>query len=155
MFISSICSARKASRVVHHIRALPVGDEVSGPVLGQSGHHGSQDLGVFSGGVEILQLCSLAGALVGGGGGRDAVASASYKKSFTILIDSTIDMVTKELIQKEIELFPEPYLEEILDFIHFLKGKASRDKSEAAILSESVLAKDWLSAEEDEAWKDL
>jgi hypothetical protein len=69
--------------------------------------------------------------------------------------DNTIDMVTKELIQKEIEFFPEPYLEEILDFIHFLKGKASRDKSEAAILSESVLAKDWLSAEEDEAWKDL
>ncbi|MGV8174192.1 MAG: DUF2281 domain-containing protein [Methanothrix sp.] len=64
-------------------------------------------------------------------------------------------MVTKELIQKEIEFFPEPYLEEILDFIHFLKGKASRDKSEASILSESVLAKDWLSAEKDEAWKDL
>jgi hypothetical protein len=35
-------------------------------------------------------------------------------------------MVTKELIQKEIELFPEPYLEELLDFIRFLKGKASR-----------------------------
>ncbi|MGB7571187.1 MAG: hypothetical protein WBL87_05470 [Methanothrix sp.] len=43
--------------------------------------------------------------------------------------DNTIDMVTKELIQNEIEFFSEPYLEEILDFIHFLKGKASRDKS--------------------------
>ena len=83
------------------------------------------------------------------------MANARDKKSFTIFVDSIIDMVTKELIQKEIEFFPEPYLEEILDFIHFLKGKASRDKLETAILSESVLAKDWLSAEEDEAWKDL
>jgi len=64
-------------------------------------------------------------------------------------------MVTKELIQKEIELIPEPCLEEILDFIRFLKGKASKDKTETAILSESALAKDWLSAEEDHAWKDL
>ena len=64
-------------------------------------------------------------------------------------------MKTKELIQKEIEVFPEPYLEEILDFIQFLMGKASKKRMETAIMSESVLAKDWLSPEEDEAWKSL
>jgi len=64
-------------------------------------------------------------------------------------------MQTKELIQKEIEFFPEPYLEEILDFIQFLKGKASKNGNETMILSESVLARDWLSSEEDEAWKNL
>ncbi|MDD1749371.1 MAG: DUF2281 domain-containing protein [Methanothrix sp.] len=64
-------------------------------------------------------------------------------------------MKTRELIQKEIEVFPEPYLEEILDFIHLLKAKASKNGMETAILSESVLAKDWQSAEEDEAWKNL
>jgi len=37
-------------------------------------------------------------------------------------------METKELIQKEIEVFPGPYLEEILDFIHFLKGKGKSIK---------------------------
>ena len=70
-------------------------------------------------------------------------------------LDSIVDMETKELIQREIEVFPEPYLEEILDFIHFLKGKTSKKRMETAILSESVLAKDWLSPEEDEAWKNL
>jgi len=70
-------------------------------------------------------------------------------------LDSIIDMKTKELIQKEIEVFPEPYLEEVLDFIHLLKEKASKNRMETAILSESVLAKDWLSPEEDEAWKNL
>ena len=34
-------------------------------------------------------------------------------------------MKTKELIQKEIEVFPEPYLEEVLDFIHLLKEKGT------------------------------
>jgi hypothetical protein len=51
--------------------------------------------------------------------------------------------------------FSEPYPEEMLVFIHFLKGKASRKRMETAILSESMLAKDWLSPEEDEAWKNL
>jgi len=64
-------------------------------------------------------------------------------------------MEIKELIYKEIEVFPETYLEEVLDFIHFLKGKESKERMGAAILSESVLAKDWLSPEEDEAWKNL
>ena len=64
-------------------------------------------------------------------------------------------METKELIFKEIEMFPEPYLEEILDFIKFLKEKSSKNKMETAILSESVLSRDWSSSEEDKAWEDL
>ncbi len=59
------------------------------------------------------------------------------------------------MILKEIEVFPEPYLEEILDFIRFLKDKAMKTRMESAILSESVLSRDWLSPEEEEAWKDL
>lgn len=64
-------------------------------------------------------------------------------------------METKELIHKEIDVLPEPYLEEVLDFMHFLKEKATKRRVETAILSESALARDWLSREEDEAWKDL
>jgi hypothetical protein len=64
-------------------------------------------------------------------------------------------METKELILKEIEAFPEPYLNEILDYIQFLKEKSSKNKMETAILSETVLSREWLSPEEDEAWNDL
>lgn len=70
-------------------------------------------------------------------------------------IDSINDMETKEQILKEIEVFPEPYLEEILDFIYFLKSKASKNRMETALLSEPILSRDWLSPEEDDAWKDL
>jgi hypothetical protein len=79
-----------------------------------------------------------------------------YAKIFYHLIRNSIsDMETKDLILKEIEVFPEPYLEEILDFIRFLKDKAMKTRMESAILSESVLSRDWLSPEEEEAWKDL
>lgn len=59
------------------------------------------------------------------------------------------------MIHKEIEFFPEKYLEEVLDFIHFLKEKTSKEGMRTAILSESTLAKDWLSPVEDDAWEHL
>ncbi len=64
-------------------------------------------------------------------------------------------MEKKELIAKEIENIPEPYLIEILDFIRFLKIKALEQKMELALASEESLKKEWLKPEEDEAWKDL
>ena len=66
-------------------------------------------------------------------------------------------MAAKDLILKEIEHVPEPYLREILDFIQFLKAKdlEPERKIETAIMSESSLKKDWLRPEEDEAWQDL
>jgi len=65
-------------------------------------------------------------------------------------------METKELILKEIEGIPKQYLNEVLDFIRFLKTKALEERViETAIASETSLKKDWLRPEEDEAWKDL
>ena len=43
----------------------------------------------------------------------------------------------------------------VLDFVHFLKAKAGREKLDTAVMSESSLAKDWLKQEEDEAWQSL
>jgi hypothetical protein len=60
-----------------------------------------------------------------------------------------------EIIRKEVEKFPEPLLDEVLDFVHFLKGKMITDKLTTAFASESSLAKDWLRPEEDEAWQNL
>ena len=55
----------------------------------------------------------------------------------------------------EIEELPEPLLEEVLNFVRFLKSQASQERFEAALLSETALGKDWLRPEEDEAWCDL
>lgn len=46
-------------------------------------------------------------------------------------------------------------MEQIYDFVNFLKRKRIKANMEPALLSESSLRKDWISAEEDEAWQDL
>ncbi|MCU0541982.1 MAG: hypothetical protein MUE44_07295 [Oscillatoriaceae cyanobacterium Prado104] len=64
-------------------------------------------------------------------------------------------MNAKELLIKEVENIPEFILEEVWDFLQFLKIKYDRNKLEASLLSESALQKDWLKPEEDEAWQNL
>ena len=64
-------------------------------------------------------------------------------------------MTKKESVMNEIEQIPEPFLEEVLDFVHFLKAKITKERLDTAIASESSLKKDWLRPEEDEAWQSL
>lgn len=64
-------------------------------------------------------------------------------------------MSAKDLIIQELEQVPEPMLEEVLDFLRFLKAKQLQERLEIPILSESSLEKDWLRPEEDEAWQHL
>jgi len=64
-------------------------------------------------------------------------------------------MSKKELLIDEIEQVPEPFLDEVLDFVHFLKTKLIKERFDTAIASESSLKKDWLKPEEDEAWQNL
>jgi hypothetical protein len=65
------------------------------------------------------------------------------------------DMNAKELLLKEVDNIPEFILEEVWDFLQFLKVKYDIDKLESSLLSESALQKDWLKSEEDEAWQNL
>jgi hypothetical protein len=64
-------------------------------------------------------------------------------------------MSKKELLINEIEQVPESFLDEVLDFVHFLKTKIIKERLDTAIASESSLKKDWLKPEEDEAWQNL
>ena len=64
-------------------------------------------------------------------------------------------MLPKELLHKEIDSLPSEFTDEIYDFVNYLKTKSIRERMENTLLGESALQKDWLSAEENEAWKDL
>jgi hypothetical protein len=64
-------------------------------------------------------------------------------------------MGKKELLISEIDRVPESFLDEVLDFVHFLKTKIIKERLTTAIASESSLKKDWLRPEEDEAWQGL
>lgn len=64
-------------------------------------------------------------------------------------------MSKKELLINEIEQVPEPFLDEVLDFVRFLKTKIIKERLDTAIASESSLKKDWMKPEEDVAWQNL
>lgn len=65
-------------------------------------------------------------------------------------------MNRKESILNEIEQIPESLYPEVLNFIQYLKYKhCIKDQLETTFLSESALAQDWLTDEEDQAWQDL
>ena len=62
---------------------------------------------------------------------------------------------TKDTILNELHDLPDDLIKELLDYIRFLKVKRIADKTMTARASEKVLAKDWLSPEEEAQWKDL
>ncbi len=64
-------------------------------------------------------------------------------------------MTRRSELLAEIDSVPEPMLAEVIDFVKFLKMKSAKEGSSTAVASESVLKKDWLKVEEDNAWKDL
>ena len=60
----------------------------------------------------------------------------------------------KERLLERIEKASETTLQEVLDFLMFIESKRIQtEQLEISLLSESVLAEDWLTPEEDEAWQ--
>jgi len=55
---------------------------------------------------------------------------------------------------REIESLPPQIVEEVYNFISFLKIK-NTERSDITLASEKALAKDWFLLEEDLAWADL
>ena len=64
-------------------------------------------------------------------------------------------MSTRELIEQEITRLPEPLQREVYDFARFLQHKEVEDSFNGLLLSETALAKDWNTPEEDAAWASL
>lgn len=60
----------------------------------------------------------------------------------------------QEEILRELKRLPEDTMDEILDFIKFLKIRDS-DAADDYIESESPLEEDWAEQEEEKAWQDL
>jgi hypothetical protein len=61
----------------------------------------------------------------------------------------------RDMILREMEDLPGALLQEVADFVRFLKERAVRERMESALLSEPILGRDWLRPEEDAAWADL
>jgi hypothetical protein len=64
-------------------------------------------------------------------------------------------MNTRELIERELSAMPESLQREVYDFARFLRHKNEDESFKGLLLSESALAKDWNTPEEDAAWASL
>ncbi len=64
-------------------------------------------------------------------------------------------MSKKDTIISELNNLPEALIDEILDYINFLKNRSLKEKMKLSLMSEPSLSKDWLKPEEDKAWRDL
>ncbi|HUE72427.1 MAG TPA: hypothetical protein VMP01_16200 [Pirellulaceae bacterium] len=64
-------------------------------------------------------------------------------------------MTTRELLLQEIPTTPEPILEEVYHYLRYLKTLPIEDRFDGLAASESVLAQDWSTPEEDAAWANL
>ena len=64
-------------------------------------------------------------------------------------------MSTQALIEKEINALPESLQREVYDFVRLLRQKNGDDSFHGLLLSETALAKDWNTPEEDAAWASL
>jgi hypothetical protein len=64
-------------------------------------------------------------------------------------------MSTRELIEQELETLPEALQREVYDFVRFLRTKSDGEAFNGLLASQSVLARDWDTPEEDAAWANL
>ena len=64
-------------------------------------------------------------------------------------------MNTMQLIEKEIASLPEPQQREVYDFARFLRSQREDESFNGLLLSETALAKEWNTPEEDAAWASL
>ena len=69
-------------------------------------------------------------------------------------------MTLAEKVFQELKVLPEPYQEQVLDFVEFLHARLQKQAeltpaSETLLASEAILRRDWDSPEEDAAWSDL
>lgn len=64
-------------------------------------------------------------------------------------------MSTRELIEKEVAGLPEQLQQEVYDFARFLRQKREDEAFNGLLLSETALARDWNTPQEDAAWASL
>jgi hypothetical protein len=61
----------------------------------------------------------------------------------------------RETLLYEIDTLPAECLEEVVNFVEYIKRKQLKKIPQTMLLSEASLSKEWDTPEEDEAWRNL
>ena len=66
-----------------------------------------------------------------------------------------MQMTNRAVLLQEIETLPINCINEVVDFVAWIKHRKLSQIPETMLLSETALSKDWDTPEEDEAWAHL
>jgi hypothetical protein len=86
---------------------------------------------------------------------NDRCATCYVSRQVLARIGAANIMSTRELIDRELTELPEQLQKQVYDFVRFLRLQASEDGFNGLLLSESALAEEWDTPEEDAAWANL
>ncbi|MDR2546957.1 MAG: DUF2281 domain-containing protein [Lachnospiraceae bacterium] len=64
-------------------------------------------------------------------------------------------MLSRQVLINKIETLPPSFIDEVYQYISFLREFKAKEPNELTLASEQSLAKDWLLPEEDSAWEYL
>ena len=64
-------------------------------------------------------------------------------------------MTKRAVLLQEIETLPAVCIDEVVDFVAFIKQRKLSQIPETMLMTEAALSKDWNTPEEDEAWSNL
>jgi hypothetical protein len=64
-------------------------------------------------------------------------------------------MTNRAILLQEIETLPVSCLDDVVNFVSWIKHRKLSQIPETMLLSEAALSKDWDTAAEDEAWANL
>ena len=64
-------------------------------------------------------------------------------------------MTKRAVLLQEIETLPVACIDEVVDFVIWIKQRKLSQIPETMVMSEAALSKDWNTPEEDEAWANL
>ena len=64
-------------------------------------------------------------------------------------------MTNRAVLLQEIETLPAACLDDVVDFVAWIKHRKLSKIPETMLLSEAALSKEWNTTEEDEAWASL
>lgn len=61
----------------------------------------------------------------------------------------------KQILLSSLDNLPDNLLEEVFDFVSYMKFKSVNNFPETLQATQNILANDWLKPEEEKAWQDL
>ncbi len=64
-------------------------------------------------------------------------------------------MNKKQILVSSLNDLPDNLVDEVIDFVNYIQFKSINTQKETMLITQNILANDWLKPEEEKAWQNL